>query len=274
MFMAKEVVEHRGKLVVVDAGCGSHREGHGQPAIFEYVKNLQFLLKEGLAAKKLIDPFLEAVELEGDDDLSLLELSKEPRLIKKSKAIRGEADANDFFPGEGFIDHVEELGMKEGLAAGEVDDIDLALCFKGLIKDEAEFIKREIPWTRGSSFDLARGIDADRTGEVASCGDLDDRHTEVLLVTLAEPAALRAQSPAFAHEYLRHRCRLHISLGPEVFFQIAPDKNPGFSVFGTELMEIDVPAVGYDLRRHDGSTAAADRLRHPEGFHQCLFTEV
>jgi hypothetical protein len=88
---------------------------------------------------------MKAVELKGDDDATLLELSKELRLVEESQAIGRQADTNDLLPGEGFVDQVEEVRVKEGFATGKIDDIDLALGLKGPVENVTEFLKGQIP---------------------------------------------------------------------------------------------------------------------------------
>jgi len=42
-------------------------------------------------------------------------------------------------------------------------------------------------------------------------------------------------------------------------------------MFGTELMEVNILAIGHGFGGYNGSAAAAYRLSHSESFHQCLF---
>src|SRR5262249_34127510 len=85
----------------------------------------------------------------------------------------------------GSAEHGDDLGVDRGLAAGELDDLGVALGAHEVVEDAFHFLERQIVPRAGVG-------EAERAIHVAGAVDLDDADTGVLLVFGAEAAVVGA----------------------------------------------------------------------------------
>ena len=85
------------------------------------------------------------------------------------------------------VEDGEEIRVDGRLAAGELDEIGLALACDQCVQHALDLGERPV-----AAVDVGRIGKADRASEVAGFVDLDDREAAVLLVVGAQPAIERA----------------------------------------------------------------------------------
>lgn len=89
----------------------------------------------------------------------------------------------------------------------------------------------------------------------------------MLLMLFAESASIWTPGLSIAFECLRLPSLFHISLGLKIILHITAYKDLRFTMFRTELLEVDIVIVGYDLGRDHNATLTTHRLSHPKSFH-------
>jgi hypothetical protein len=146
------------------------------------------------------------------------------------------------------------------LAAGELDDLGLALGGDEAVKHEVDLLARE----RIAIRLVTRIGEADWAVEVAGGVDLDQCQAGVLLVLRAEAAVKRAPVSRLGLEFERERPRLveaqlrHVELG------VGVDKRLERSVLGAALAQHELVLPDVDLDVDDPLAERADRPRQLE----------
>ena len=136
--------------------------------------------------RSLVDPIVEAVELERDDDMPLADRRQEIRPLEQPRAHWWRCSHGRFRAAQ---------GPRPGRPPAR--DAPAARRRRGSARRSAAppgSGRRGCGGTRPAHVPRPAGVDqADRAAQVAARGDLDDRHAQVLLVAVAQSAAFRAR---------------------------------------------------------------------------------
>ena len=178
-------------------------------------------------------------------------------LVEQLQAVGGDGEPAD----AGRPAHLEELGqlgVQGGLAAREVDDVQLGVIREQVVEDLLHALAREAV----GAVVLVHGV-ADRTVEVAGRGDGHHGQVDLLLVRGAGTAV---EGAALVHRL--HHARAgdvrggHEGQAVEVPLHAAGHQHHLLAVGGAELVEADRLVLEDDLGVHRLLAGAAQALGH------------